>query len=243
MSNISAPSSTNYTLLPRPAHCSSPSPSLDGRSISSDSGDFYDATEINIPKMKPFPLKVDEKHQIYAGPNPLSLNDAQFKEKEISHAVCFLSTEEVDKMKIKTFYQNRNINFYPFPIKDFSVPSTVKDTHLFLKDKVIPLFKTGNVYFHCQGGKGRTGTMLACMMAMINPELPSEEIIKQTRTAIPGAIENTRQETFVMNFHKNHLNLPPTQQLTSEKTFTEPGTAIPGAINEAKRSKRPCSLL
>lgn len=64
----------------------------------------------------------------------------------------------------------------------------------------------------CIGGHGRTGTVLACMAVLSEPEFTPEEAIAFVRTAYcHHAVETRDQEWFVAYFHamKNDLPEPP----------------------------------
>jgi len=56
----------------------------------------------------------------------------------------------------------------------------------------------GNVVFHCLGGLGRTGTMAACLL--VETGAAPLDAVAAIRAARPGAIENSRQQDFVLNY-------------------------------------------
>jgi len=57
------------------------------------------------------------------------------------------------------------------------------------------------VVFHCHGGRGRTGTLLAAMLIWYSPD--SEEAINQVKAANQGWIESTAQLNFLGEFARN----------------------------------------
>lgn len=55
---------------------------------------------------------------------------------------------------------------------------------------------------HCGGGKGRAGTVMACLLAMhgsedATPQMEKNQVIEFLRRIRPGSIETTQQEDFV----------------------------------------------
>lgn len=57
------------------------------------------------------------------------------------------------------------------------------------------------VVFHCHGGRGRTGTLLAALLIWYSPN--SEAAINQVKTANQSWIESTAQLNFLEEFAKN----------------------------------------
>ena len=42
------------------------------------------------------------------------------------------------------------------------------------------------VYVHCRGGHGRTGVVVACLLGMLYPELPCEEVLSRIQVSERG---------------------------------------------------------
>ena len=78
---------------------------------------------------------------------------------------------------------NEKYNVYPFAIVQFAQAMS-RSGH--------------NVVFHCKGGLGRAGTLCACTLVAMG--VPPMKAIQQTRDARKGAIENSTQEKFVVQF-------------------------------------------
>ncbi len=58
------------------------------------------------------------------------------------------------------------------------------------------------VAVHCEGGKGRTGTLLACYL--VTKGLSAQHAIGRVRRARPGAIETDEQAEAVVDFARRH---------------------------------------
>ena len=81
------------------------------------------------------------------------------------------------------------------PIDDFEAP-TFQQIDKFLAAIKEQHEKNKNVVVHCLGGKGRTGTMLACWLVQAKGMLP-EDAITFVRTKRPKSIENREQEQII----------------------------------------------
>jgi len=91
----------------------------------------------------------------------------------------------------------RGIAILRSPILDGSPPDPEQARHIVHFATV--LARAGqSVVFHCQGGRGRSGTLTAC--TLIAWGMAADKAISLTRDARPGAIENDIQEAFVNQF-------------------------------------------
>ncbi|MBT9498265.1 MAG: cyclin-dependent kinase inhibitor 3 family protein [Zoogloea sp.] len=63
---------------------------------------------------------------------------------------------------------------------------------------VAALQRGGQIFIHCKGGLGRTGTIAACLL--IESGIPPAEAIKQVRTARRMTIETSLQEWYVHSY-------------------------------------------
>ena len=90
------------------------------------------------------------------------------------------------------------IDYRRFPIKDFSVPSSIAGTRIIV-DSILAAVRDGkSVVIHCWGGLGRSGLMAACCLTQMG-HAPAEAM-KIIRAVRPGAVETPEQEAFVTSF-------------------------------------------
>jgi protein-tyrosine phosphatase len=146
-------------------------------------------------------LKKHEKHtqfHLYVGPQLNTTLKAKdlFQELEIKTAVVLRH----DPGSIQAAYKHLGVNALHFPIPPEKPPGSLEEMQ-FLADRVKKAIKTGNIFMHCEAGKGRTGTVAACLRSTFDPTVKSaEEAISLTRALIPGAIETPAQEQFVKDY-------------------------------------------
>jgi len=96
--------------------------------------------------------------------------------------------------------ENLAIEWIHAPIMDGSVPD---EAFMIRWRSMVPRLRSvlsegGGIVFHCLGGLGRTGMMAACLL--IEEGVAPADAIAIVRAARPGAIENVRQENFVMDY-------------------------------------------
>ena len=168
-------------------------------------------------------------HRLYVGKMPFgSAIGAELKSHEIKTAVVLLETLEY----VKGFYSQHNIKrIIHFPIKDFSVPEDTKSVEKLVL-RIHKALKKGNVFMHCMGGKGRTGTIAACLKISNDRTIQTpNEAILFTRKVIRDAIETKEQEEFIADYFSSvrprkentqHLHAQrPSPQLKQEDTKKE----------------------
>ena len=88
------------------------------------------------------------------------------------------------------------------PVPDFGIPEDLVGWQAGL-DEAVSAAKSGkNVVVHCLAGIGRTGTFLACL-AKEHLGMEGQDAISWVRESVTGAMENLRQEDFVINYQGN----------------------------------------
>lgn len=102
-----------------------------------------------------------------------------------------------------------NVSYVRFPIRDVSVPQSIENVRKLVQTILQTADGThGEVYVHCWGGVGRTGTIIACLIAegMENPTL--DKVMGELRTrfammpksAYRQTPETKEQEQFVQQY-------------------------------------------
>lgn len=133
-----------------------------------------------------------DKNRFGGSSEPL-LSDLPFLQTiEISGIVCLKEKNESEELA-----QLLNIEYLHRPVPDFDIPSK-KDI-----EEIIEFFRHLQeikpkipILVHCTAGNGRTGTILASIIKILDG-LPAELAIKKVREINPLAIETPEQEKFV----------------------------------------------
>lgn len=96
--------------------------------------------------------------------------------------------------------EKRDMESIHFPIKDKWIPDSMTDL-VKLVDIILQRLKQGKtVVVHCNGGKGRSGTVVvACLVAMGKKVQNSIEVVRKARS---GTIRNPLQIMYVKRFKK-----------------------------------------
>ena len=91
----------------------------------------------------------------------------------------------------------RGIAWHHLPIVDLSEPGTAFECRWPAAGQAACklLQEGGNVLVHCRGGRGRAGTVAACLMIELG--ISAREAIRRVRAARHGALETSGQERFV----------------------------------------------
>jgi protein-tyrosine phosphatase len=106
-------------------------------------------------------------------------------------------------------WYDKNAFYYHLPIVDFGVPS--REQMIATLDKIDSALETGrNIYIHCWGGIGRTGTVVGCYLVRhgLNGQQALDKIAEM-RKHIPDSYfrrspESDAQWEMVLNWKENN---------------------------------------
>ncbi|MBC8503951.1 MAG: dual specificity protein phosphatase family protein [Chloroflexi bacterium] len=139
--------------------------------------------------------------------DPLSLVWNAFVEQGVN--VVFVLTEPQEylvraRRDLPAFYRSEGMDAIHTPIRDFQTPQDISalDASLDIAEEHLRAGK--NIAVHCMAGIGRTGIFLACLTKRVL-SMDGESAIDWLRQYIPSALENYKQEMFVVDY------IPPKQ--------------------------------
>lgn len=147
---------------------------------------------------------------IFAGEYPGDKNN-ETAENKIRHMLHFGVRHFIDlteEGELRPYNQllPADVTYDRFPIRDVSVPKSVADVyHLTGRIKELAKRDDGFVYIHCWGGVGRSGTIVACLLAEDMEEPKPEYVLKKLRNRFSEMPKSSRrvtpetkeQETFI----------------------------------------------
>uniref|UniRef100_A0A6B2L321 protein-tyrosine-phosphatase n=1 Tax=Arcella intermedia TaxID=1963864 RepID=A0A6B2L321_9EUKA len=115
--------------------------------------------------------------------------------------VSLVRKTEMEEICIPNLFKEvvaREMDYIHFPIKDKWVPSSMEDLVL-LVDRIINILRKGKtVVVHCNGGKGRSGTVLVATLVGLGRKVQQAiDVVRKTRS---GTIRNPLQIAYVKRF-------------------------------------------
>ena len=157
---------------------------------------------------------------IYAGEYPGAIDEAVAKAKirqmtqfGVRH---YIDLTEEGELRPYAHLLSCDTTYTRFPIRDVNVPKSIEEVKNLIEHiNELSARNDGNVYIHCWGGVGRTGTIVACYLAqhMENPTLANALLQLRTRFAeMPKSAyrrtpETTPQVQFVQEYIQ-YITLP-----------------------------------
>lgn len=95
-------------------------------------------------------------------------------------------------------YADAGLALRRFPIADFGVPTDAAAFRSFLERMLVDLRAGEGIYVHCAMGRGRTGTAVACLLALAGAE---GDPVALTRVLYRrDTVETAGQRAFVAGF-------------------------------------------
>lgn len=104
----------------------------------------------------------------------------------------------LEDRKLVPTYKNWGFDVIHIPIRDFSIPKDVVSFDEKLHE-VRRALKKHSVLFHCMGGNGRTGLVVASMFVQMG--MDPDKAIDFVRKHRPEAIETREQEEFIREYY------------------------------------------
>ncbi len=145
--------------------------------------------------------------KIYRSPMPFSRFDRtgvwnDYQQQDIKLIVLLTEPQEYlvyAGKDLPAFYRSQGIETIHIPVPDFGIPEDRQAWDQGLVQVRDAAQKGKNVAVHCLAGIGRTGIFLACL-AKSAFDLEGWDAIHWVRQSLPGAMENSFQEDFVINY-------------------------------------------
>lgn len=123
------------------------------------------------------------------------------READAARVVCLVPDEELVRLGVPELVSEvgrTGLAVSHFPLVDGDVPRRLDDFRALVKLLLSDVRRGAGVVVHCRAGYGRTGTVVASLLAAAGLE-PSQAIAA-VREVRDFAVENDRQERFVHEF-------------------------------------------
>ena len=150
--------------------------------------------------IREFPLKEPVPGKLFCGPTPYAPFDRDLREllgAGVSHAVVLIP-EAGNSPGLLAAYGDAGIEVLHYPIEDYGVPPDVEEFRALVRRGLELLREGKNLFVHCVGGLGRTGTYVGCLLKDLegcrNP-------VREVRGRYDfRAIETRDQEEFIRDY-------------------------------------------
>jgi protein-tyrosine phosphatase len=148
---------------------------------------------------------------IFRSPMPFSQFDrssvwTKFQEEKIDLVVILVEQQEYlvfAGKDLPALYRSQGLDVQHIAVPDFGIPEDLESWKNGLETAAMAAGDGKNVVVHCLAGIGRTGIFLACLAKQVL-NMEGEEAINWVRKSVPGAMENSRQEDFVIHFQPDN---------------------------------------
>ena len=152
-------------------------------------------------------LPFSQPGRIYRSPMPFSLYDrsdawSAYQDHNVQLVVMLAEQQEYlvyARRDLPDFYRSQGLDVLHLPVPDFGIPTNSLHWDEGVQAVMEAARDGKNVAVHCLAGLGRTGTFMACLAKRVLG-MPGLEAINWVRDYIPGALENSHQEKFVLSF-------------------------------------------
>lgn len=137
----------------------------------------------------------------FSGYDPRGRALGEFRRQGVRTVVLLAETEEClryAERDLCAVYRDEGLEVIHFPIRDLGVAGD--EPFGALVDSVLARLRAGgSVAIHCYAGKGRAGTLAACLARAVMG-LGGDAAISWVRRYVPGAVETSAQVELIKRF-------------------------------------------